>query len=1385
MAADRLASFLDALRETEVLEPAQLEEVNLLPQSQGTDPVPLARLLVHKGWLSRYQVNQLVQGRGRDLVLGPYRVLDRIGEGAMGQVFKAHHAPMNRIVALKLIRKERLGNPEAVRRFYREVQAAAKLAHPNIVLAYDAGQVGNTHYFAMEYVDGFTLDRVVREAGPRPIAQACDFIRQAALGLQHAFERNLVHRDIKPANLLLTRPAAAAGSNGARPAPAVIKILDMGLARLQEGPAENVLTQDGKVVGTPDYLSPEQALDARQADIRSDLYSLGCTFYFLLTGRPPFAGSSMTEVLLKHQMEQPAPLVHLRPDVPAEVATIVARLMAKSPDGRYQTPAEVAADLEPWCQPGARGAGPATSATSEWAALTGTPGAGTDGEASSGTDATQELADTQEQEPAPDPEAARRKRLFGLGIGACLHLLGLALLAYYFLSPSKKASIKSTETHQPQVVHKAPEPHEGDANDRRPTTVRPNRPLRADPEKGLANNMNPINTIAFAPNGRILVHGNELGVLMVAQVQNAQPVGRLEGQVGPVRCAAFSADGKRVSFAGEGDFAVRVWDPEGGMDPRRFSGHAASVIAVAFTPDGRRLLSASRDGTLRAWDLATGAEVLQMGDAVFNKLRCVAFAASGRRALAGYNDGSLVLWDLDKGIEKTRFRGHEKTVWSVALTPDGKLGLSGGGDGKAKLWEVEAGKEVQHYDGHKGRVTAVAFWPDGSRVVTGGVDGLLRVCALKTGKEDYRDAKPDLMVISVAVSPDQRLIVAGCQDNNFRTVAVSGPAVAVKPGPAKPEDKTPARLPVPDEAKQAEAEKLIKELFKEDYAKRRAADRLALAAKLLQKAVETRDDPAARYVLLRETRDLAATAGDVPTVVMAVEEMARAYAVDGPEVKLAALSKASQSATTSAAHQAVVEAVFNLLGEPLAADHFEPAGRLIALAESSARKAGNPGLVSRVDALSKEVSSLRKAHVEVQTALEVLKKDPADPAANLAVGKYLCFRKGNWDEGLPLLAQGGTDKLVELAKRDLARPLGAAEQVELGDAWWDLAQEQSAWAKNVLQWRAAFWYKQAVVGLSGLTQDRIEKRIKEVGSQAPAIKLPEIVGEMRRLMGHAGPVAAVAMSSDGRLAVSASADGSVRLWDVDAGKEVRQYEGAVGEMKAVALSADGRRILAGGPEGAWTWDVDDVAPLKKMLRRTACESLALTSDGRIALTGTSRGGVEVWDVDTGRVTWGISNGSWGPMHGLASAPNDRMVLFGSENGSIHLWDHVARSQVGKELRTSGGIRSLAFSPDGTQILVACPDKTVRIWDIKSGKLLRAIKGHTGPVTSAVYTPDGRRVLSGSEDKTVRLWDARTMREIVRFDWHTDKVWSVAVSADGRRAVSGSSDRTVRVWGLPK
>jgi serine/threonine protein kinase len=280
-----------------------------------------------------------------------YRVVRLLGAGGMGAVYEAEHLVMQRPVALKVIRRALTANAAARDRFRREVRAAARLSHPNIVATTDAEDAGETHFLVMEYVEGTDLGRLVQERGPLPVDRACDYIRQAALGLQYAFEKDMVHRDLKPHNLMLTPSplplSPASGERGRGEGVGRVKILDFGLAYFASEVASAAsLTGTGMVLGTVDYMAPEQADSARQADIRSDIYSLGCTLYHLLAGQPPFPTGTPIQKVMAHREKKPQPLTELRPDLPEGFMPVLERMMAKNPRHRYRTPAAAALALE-------------------------------------------------------------------------------------------------------------------------------------------------------------------------------------------------------------------------------------------------------------------------------------------------------------------------------------------------------------------------------------------------------------------------------------------------------------------------------------------------------------------------------------------------------------------------------------------------------------------------------------------------------------------------------------------------------------------------------------------------------------------------------------------------------------------------------------------------------------------------------------------------------------------------------------------------------------------------------------------------------------------------------------------------------------------------------
>jgi serine/threonine protein kinase len=325
--------FLALVRRSGLLDETTLSQ---FPESQlPDDPQGCAAVFVRARALTPFQAKNLLQGRFRGLVVGPYKLLQPLGQGGMGVVYLAEHAQLRRQVAIKVLPHDKARDQMALERFYREARAAAALDHPNIVRLHDVCQGAGVHFLVMEFVDGTTLQGLLEQTGALHYAQAVDYIAQAAAGLQHAHERGFIHRDIKPANMMVNRQGQ-------------VKILDMGLARSFVDPKDQLTStgMDAETAGTADYIAPEQALN-QPTDARADVYSLGVTLFTLVTGKAPFEGTT-AQKLLQHQFRQPPEMTKLRATVPPALSEVVAGMMAKQPEERYQSAEEVIDALRPW-----------------------------------------------------------------------------------------------------------------------------------------------------------------------------------------------------------------------------------------------------------------------------------------------------------------------------------------------------------------------------------------------------------------------------------------------------------------------------------------------------------------------------------------------------------------------------------------------------------------------------------------------------------------------------------------------------------------------------------------------------------------------------------------------------------------------------------------------------------------------------------------------------------------------------------------------------------------------------------------------------------------------------------------------------------------------------
>ncbi len=743
------AELLDQLDRLQLRDDVNWRQAATDPSGSATDAAGLARSFVKSGWLTPYQANQLILGRGQALRLGGYVLLDKIGEGGMGAVFAARHLLMRRTVALKLIRNELLAYPEARLRFLREVELLARLSHPHIVTAHDAEQVGDCLYLVMEFCEGTNLASLVRERGPLPVAMACACAEQAALGLQHAMEHGLVHRDIKPGNLLVT-----AGG---------LKVLDLGLARLgQPSSSGAALTEAGTFLGTPDFVAPEQARNSLTADIRSDLYSLGCTLYFSLTGTVPFPGGTVMEKVLRHQSEEPVSLRQLRPEVPREVADIVRRLMSKQPGDRYQTPQEVVEALKPWAKWDASlgrpqtACAPAVLPTLAHAPSTRFPS----GPATVGETAVRETVP-----PIASRWRHRRRWLIGAGLGASIAVI-LALL------------------------QSGPPP--SSPSDDKPITIQVKLPdkwrmIRELPQPAF------VNHVAFSPNRKTLAvtywpTGGKIDrQILLWDIAEGMETNRLAQEPAPaVGAIAFSPDGKYFA-SGAGDLnrdlygTVVLWDAVTWEQRFSFRGGSRGILALTFSADSKRLAVGDRTGRVTLWDITAGEpekpikELLGHDSAV----NAILFLPDGQTLATASGDRTVRLWDLgSKKVETLppgrlpglgfglAFFPETRTLACVTQTPPDDPPAEDESLGAIFLWDLENRQLKRPPIRDPYRMSCVKFSPDGKYLIVGKMNDC-SVLDVRTGEPVRQLEKPMNYVTGLSLTTDGGLLAIGIQDDRL------------------------------------------------------------------------------------------------------------------------------------------------------------------------------------------------------------------------------------------------------------------------------------------------------------------------------------------------------------------------------------------------------------------------------------------------------------------------------------------------------------------------------------------------------------------------------------------------------------------------------------------
>ncbi len=1411
---DAATVYLDRLQETDA--PLQ-------------SPEQVAGCMVRDEVLTRFQAERLLAGRWKGFLLcGKYRLLEPIGSGGMGTVYRCKHVRLGRMVAIKVLPTSSAQSPGTLERFYREARAVAALNHPNIVVAHDIDNEGNVHFLVMEYVEGSSLQAIVKERGPMDPTRAANYIAQAALGLQHANDSGLVHRDIKPANLLLDKTGT-------------VKILDMGLARFFSDDGDELTKEHDKdaVLGTADYLAPEQALNSHDVDTRADIYSLGITFYYLLAGHAPFHDLRMHQKLIAHQMQQPKPITEVRADVPPEMLVVLDRMIAKDPDMRYQRPVEVAEALAEWLdtplpppslseinlgdgpsesgilaprgsstrfhsQTGLRtDTGPATQTapvhTSETAIASHDDfEQSSDLEAESPTrienshhvstlsdfdlfgssneDSGSNVSSIIEKSPPPPPTEAPvavlkrpwwKRPIVTTAVSIAAFVLIVLITILTMLpgeKPPEKAPTNPPTISPPKNPIDKPEPLPAYFPDST------KKPLPAIICKG---HQAPVNSVAISPEGFLVASGSDDTTVRIWNSATGELLRTFSNHRAAVMVVAFSPNGRVVASGGK-DGNVFVWDVDQQKLIRTFRGHKGSVNAICFSPDGAQLVSGGEDKTVCVWNMdpPNAKSPVRFPKDHPSAIQFVDFLLDGQRLITASADGTVHIWDVltrNKLWTWDTKKGHKSFLLDVS--PCGRFSATKNQKGELFLCDAHTGKLEKAFPGHKGTIKGAKFTPDGRYLISLGQDQSICLWNIISGHEvsvlGHTAGQPCVL----ACSQDGKTLATGGEN---KLVRIQHLPKFTKPWPLDPD------------------------------VRHRLLQMPALAFVVLKnEIVLVRENTMVPFLAISDLEPTNMPVLNDKTYTIAASPNKALFATGGKDsiVRIWA-AKAARVVRQCKGHKGSVYQVrfspdnvtLGSVGEDGTLRFWDartgkPRAKVLSATKPLHCLAFSPDK-KHVAASGED----KRIHVwDIKTGKEIHVWQAGDLVKNIAyVGNNQLLVNGPsndltmWtlprkakkkEKAKPVSLVGHRDPVTCLAVTGGKYALSGSEGGEV--ILWDLSRR--------LPLKFYKKHKGEVTGVDFVGNDHmlvstgLDKHVwvwnlprilsPSQAKELLSVKVPGVIQQFKML------------GDD--IAFCTIGDNVIRKIAVRDGEVLKTFQGHTAPVLSVDVSPNGRYLLsASGDRTVRLWETNTSETIRTFRGHSSKVMRAvLSADGRWIASSSEGGKVSLWNPETGKKI-GNLNGHAGHVLALAFSPDSKSILTADQGGVIRVYDVASQTISSAFPGHLKAVTSLAISPDGDYLLSGGVDKTVRLWSLEKGGLLHTFSGHQAAIRALAISPDGQQAVSADEKGKLMYWSLFPARSIKKINLGQLKVTDLTFFADGKRFLLAGSDKTLQTWNLP-